>query len=209
MTPSDRIFPHTVHTLNGSPDEVYFLQDFDLEIREKGEDPRIVKDDPRYLFINSNDCAQFQSWLRDKESVQTFEVSTVKSSKVKDIADDVAIKIWQDTSEGPSLSLFANGLTRSQRADKHWEFPISWFKYDESLGQAGKSNKVKLEFIMPSKESKKDAKRSSLRKNSKGTNSPSMFSMMLMYLDMTSDQEISRDLSMMSKSSMDSRDTEG
>jgi hypothetical protein len=176
VNPSENFFPHTLHSANGQPHEVYFLRDFSLEIREPGQKPQIVLDDPRYLFANRDDCARFQSWLRCKQSVKTFEIETVTASKEK-LADDMGLKIWQDAFDGPSVSLFASQLTCDQRVGMNLEFPIGLFKHDESLGKAIKSKKpplkIKLEFELCRKQSTISLKGFSLRRKSKGfTSSP-------------------------------------
>lgn len=179
VNPNESFFPHTLHSSIGEPHEVYFLQDFSLEIRETGKQPRIVIDDPRYLFEKEEDCARFQSWLRCKQSMQTFEIETITANKKKEVAHDVGLKIWQDLFDGPSLSLFANKLTEEKRANMNVEFPIDLFKCDDSLGKATKSKKpskeVKLEFEVRRKESTRSLRLFGRRKSGKGSPSSSTF----------------------------------
>jgi hypothetical protein len=171
VNPSDSFFPHTRHSAIRSPNEVYFLRDFSLGITETGQPPQTIIDDPRYLFAKKDDCARFQSWLRRKQSVETFEIETIKASE-EEVAHNVGLKVWQDAFDGPSLSLFANKLTTDKRADMNLEFPIGLFKCDKSLGKTVKSKKtpktIKLEFEIPKKESIISFKRLSLRRNSQG-----------------------------------------
>jgi hypothetical protein len=178
VNPSERIFPHTLHSFhNERQHEVRFLQDFSLEIREPGRAETVI-DDPRYSLSNIDDCARFQSWLRHKQSVETFEVETVTACKKQELAYKIGLKIWQDASDGPSISLFANNWTDKRNADMHLEFPIGLFKSGGTLGKGDTSRKIRLEFEKPSIESVSSRRKVGGRK-SKGLNSFNMFSSML------------------------------
>jgi hypothetical protein len=149
VNPLERVFPHTLHSFHGQLHEVRFLQVFSLEIREPGHRSKTVIDDPEYSFDSIDDCERFQSWLRCKQSVKTFEVETVTACKKMKLADYVCLKIWQDAFDGPSISILANNWTKMEKADMNLEFPIGSFKSDDRLGQPNRSKTLQLEFEAP------------------------------------------------------------
>lgn len=138
-----------------------------------------VADDPWYSFDTIDDCARFQSWLRHKQSLETFEVETVAACNKQKLADDVCLKIWQDELDGPSISLFANNWTVEKKADMHLEFPIGWFKDERSLGQAGKFTKLHFEYESSGRKSSNILSKIRSRK-SKGLMFSVIFLLMLM-----------------------------
>ncbi len=120
VVPSDKeTYPFTKHSAFKKPLEVSFLQH---AVAYDGESYI----DPLYDFEIARDRDRFQSHVRNKESVQTFEVNAIATKASSDLgkASDQHLKMWRDPDTiGHSLTFFSNYAN----PPCHLEFPIECF----------------------------------------------------------------------------------
>jgi hypothetical protein len=100
---------------------------------------------PRYIFTNSKDFMDFQSAVRGKELVDSYNISKISSDSSGKYGDatDQQLKIWRDRETREySVSFFPNVARRP----RDFEFPFSAFRKDiEQFSRTG--NLLRFEAI--------------------------------------------------------------
>lgn len=136
-------FPYTKHSaLLEKPRSLTFQTHHHITLKQHDKPVKNDKYEVEYRFTDDAFLRQFQSDLRDKELVGTFETSKIKCKNGNHINEHV--KIWQsrDTDQTPSLSFFASGAD-----DGFVECAIKWFK--SPITQKQKDLEMTLELIKP------------------------------------------------------------
>ncbi|KAL9130767.1 MAG: hypothetical protein Q9217_001115 [Psora testacea] len=106
-------------------------------------------DDPVYKFVQAEDCNMFQSSIRNKNLMCTFEISKIASevSRDKGEATFQHLKLWKNFSnQDHAITFFAN-----LRDLRHMEFPVAWF---QALVEMDKEKPIRLEFHKPKRSSR-------------------------------------------------------
>ena len=133
--------PYTKHASLERPLEVSFLHNHLIVVPGRSK----YRDDPHYTFTTSEDYSDFQSSIRDKKLLRSFEVDKISSRVSSDSgeASDQHLKLWRNfDNQQHSLTFFANNSTRSE-GPCHREFPVAWFRH---LTETGSDGHIRIEF---------------------------------------------------------------
>jgi hypothetical protein len=148
VPPDEDLYPYTRHislekrTSDEGLIEVWFGQRHQIVLRGQ-----TYLDDPHYRFKTAKEGNEFQSRIRDKELLYTFDIDQI-SSRAKTRYGEASyeqLKLWRNL-DNPQhfLTFFANNID----PPRHMEFPIAWF---QPLTETKDGKPVRLEFLVPEK----------------------------------------------------------
>lgn len=136
-------YPYTKHSALGEePRRVTFQVGHRITLKDNDKPVMNNKYDVEYRFTQDDYLRDFQSDLRDKELLGTFEAAKIKCKNANHINEH--IKVWRsrDSDQTPSLSFFANGSDEGFA-----EYAIKWFK--SPVVQNAAKLEVTLELLKP------------------------------------------------------------
>jgi hypothetical protein len=134
VTVRPKTYPYTNHSRIGSPRQVSFLEN--QEVYLSGLSYKLW--DLSYMFETDETCRKFQSFVRNRELLEVFDVGPIKY-KNGQFCSLQQLKIWKrsNVDEEPTISFYAENNDdvdeRQHRRPPHAEFVIRWFeKYTEN-----------------------------------------------------------------------------
>ena len=125
--------PFTKHAAFEKPLEVSFLQEYTITYNRN---PFPHREDPHYNFKSAEDRDQFQSRVRNKTLVQTFEVNAIATKALSNLggASDQHLKLWRDPDTNRhSLSFFSNKANHQS----HLEVAVDSFSLPSETKSGG------------------------------------------------------------------------
>jgi hypothetical protein len=135
VTVRPKTYPFTYHARIGAARQVSFLENQDVYLN--GTTYRSF--DLSYMFETEEACRKFQSFVRNRELLEVFDVGPIKY-KDGQLCSPQQLKIWKrsDVDEEPTISFYADDndeeTERQSHRPPHADFVIRWFeKHTENL----------------------------------------------------------------------------
>ncbi|KAI1179808.1 hypothetical protein F4777DRAFT_532080 [Nemania sp. FL0916] len=145
LPPGNRRIPYTKP--NHTKIEVTFLPHQGSDSEHQCEtitsnETRTTRTKIRYQFIHKTDRERFQRDIRVREYLEMVQVFKIHTSKARDVAVDVHIKVWarHNHDMGPTISFAYLG---KYGQSYHCEYKIRWFRkeLEKKDGSGGKDHK--------------------------------------------------------------------